>query len=89
MSQSHSFEVGKCYFIRTVTVYHTGRLKAVTDSDLVLEDAAWVADTGRFSDALRSGKFDEVEPFPGDLIISRGVIVDAIVWPHELPKEQK
>ena len=63
------WERGKKYFIRTVTNYLTGRLVDVTDQELVIEDAAWVADTGRFSDALKKGKFSEVEPYPDGFVI--------------------
>ena len=73
------WEVGAIYLIRTVTMIDTGRLVAVTPQELVLEDAAWIADTGRFSDALKSLSFNEVEPFPdGKVIVGRGGIIDAI-----------
>lgn len=75
-----AWEIGKCYLIRTVTMIDTGRLIAVTPKELVLEDAAWIASTGRFSDALTSANFSEVEPFPsGKVIIGRGSIIDAVV----------
>ena len=75
----HPWQLGKCYLIRTVTMVDTGRLVQVTSQELVLEDAAWIADTGRFSDALKSLSFNEVEPFPdGQVIIGRGSIVDAV-----------
>lgn len=85
------YQIGKPYFIRTVTLYYTGRLVQVTDHELVLEDAAWIASTKRFADTLKKGQFDEVEPFPDgtQVIVGRGSIVDAIVWPHELPREQQ
>jgi hypothetical protein len=55
----------------------------------VLEDAAWIADTGRFSDALKSAKFNEVEPFPnGRVIIGRGSIIDAVRF-DPLPRDMK
>ena len=76
----HPYEIGKVYLIRTVTMMDTGRLVAVTDQELVLEDAAWIADSGRFSDALEKCDFNEVEPFPnGRVIIGRGAIIDAVV----------
>lgn len=72
------FAIGKCYLIRTVTMIQTGRLVQVTQTELVLEDAAWIADTGRFSEALVSLNFNEVEPFPdGRVIIGRGSLIDA------------
>lgn len=88
-SKSHSLQIGQAYLIRTVTMYYTGRVVAITDSDIILEDAAWIADTGRFADCLRTGNFNEVEPFPNGTIVSRGAIVDCTSWPHPLPKAQK
>ena len=85
----HSFEVGKAYFIRGVTMYYTGRVDSVTDEDVVLADAAWIADTGRLSTALESGDFNEVEPFPNPVIVPRGTICDAMLWDHELPRSKK
>ncbi len=78
-SDNSAWEIGKVYLIRTVTMIDTGVLVAVTDQELVLEDAAWIADTGRFSDAIKSASFSEVEPFPdGRVIIGRGAVVDAV-----------
>ena len=75
---SSAWEVGAIYLIRTVTMIDTGRLVAVTPQELVLEDAAWIADTGRFSDAVAKAEFGEVEPFPdGRVLIGRGSIIDA------------
>lgn len=82
------YQVGQSYLIRTVTLYYTGRVKRVTPKELILEDAAWIADTGRFSDALTTGKLNEVEPM-GEIIIGRGAVVDAAKWDHALPKEKK
>lgn len=87
--QSHSFKLGKNYLIRTVTYHHVGKLVEITDSDLVLESASWVADSGRFHTALKTGDLDEVEPFVNPVIINRSSIIDATVWDHDLPQEQK
>jgi hypothetical protein len=79
VSDNSAWEIGKNYLIRTVTMTDTGRLVAVTPQELVLEDAAWIADSGRFSDAVAAAEFGEVEPFPdGRVIIGRGAIVDAV-----------
>ena len=73
------WEIGKIYLIRTVTMIDTGRLVAVTNQELVLEDAAWIADTGRFADAVGKAEFGEVEPFPaGRVIVGRGSVIDAV-----------
>lgn len=74
----HPFEIGKNYLIRTVTMIITGKLIYVGPKELKMESAAWIADTGRFSDALKDAqKFSEVEPFEDYAIIGRGAIVDA------------
>jgi hypothetical protein len=58
---------------------------------LVLTDAAWIADDGRFSEALQSGKFNEVEPFPdhAEVIINRASLVDSVIFTHPLPRLAK
>src|SRR2546430_17214148 len=74
-----AWEIGKIYLIRTVTMIDTGRLVAVTPQELVLEDAAWIADTGRFTQAVEKAEFGEVEPFPsGRVIVGRGSVIDAV-----------
>jgi len=50
----------------------------VTDEEFVIEDAAWIADTGRFADAIAKAEFGEVEPYPdGEVILGRGALIDA------------
>lgn len=81
--------IGANYLIRTVTMIDTGRLVAVTQQELVLEDAAWIADTGRFAQAVEKAEFGEVEPFPaGKVIIGRGAIIDAVQI-KLVPRSQK
>lgn len=78
-SVPHPYEIGMPYLIRTVTMIDIGRVVDVTAQEIVLEDAAWVADTGRFADALKSCNFNEVEPFPdGRVIINRASVIDAV-----------
>lgn len=76
----HPYEVGSCYFVETVTKYYLGRLVGITAGELVLDEASWIADTGRFNEALRDGTASEVEPCPGKVIIGRGAIVAALPW---------
>lgn len=89
VGMTEPWEVGKIYLIRTVTMIDTGRLVAVTPQELVLEDAAWIADTGRFAQAVEKAEFGEVEPFPaGRVIIGRGSIIDAVQI-TQVPRSQK
>jgi hypothetical protein len=81
--------VGQNYMVRTVTMTVTGRLLAVHQHELLLGEAAWIADTGRFNEFLKNPeKASEVEPFPGDAIVGRGSIVDACVI-TSLPRSVK
>lgn len=77
-------EIGKPYFIRTVTHYFTGRLIWVGDKEICLEDVCWIADTGRFSEFASGKTINESEPFPkgARVIIGRGSIID--MTEHEL-----
>ena len=88
--QDHPFNIGGKYFIRTVTHHHTGILLQVTPTELVLTDAAWIADDGRLTAALKSGDFSEVEMFPAGskVIIGRGSLIDALEI-STIPTSQK
>lgn len=88
--ESH-WVVGKSYFIRTVTHHFTGRLVKVMPTELVLTDAAWIADDGRFSGAVAKGTFSEVEPFPdgAEVILNRMALIDAVQFTPALPRSQK
>jgi hypothetical protein len=83
-------QAGTNVFIRTVTMAYTGRLVDVTANEIVLEEATWIADTGRFYDFLKTGKLNEAEPFlAGRVIIGRGSLIDLCEWQHALTREQK
>lgn len=90
-SAYNPFEIGEAYLIRTVTHIDIGIVKAVGDKEIVLTNASWIADTGRFHDALKDGvkKLEEVEPYLDDVILGRGAIIDATLWRHSVPSEQK
>lgn len=81
--------IGKNVFVRTVTHHYTGRLDSVEDGFLHLEDASWIADDGRFADALAEGDLAEVEPYPADCYVAIGSLVDLCAWNHDLPRKQK
>jgi len=77
---------GKNVYVRTLTFHYTGRVIQGDAHSLILEDAAWIADSGRFGEALLSGRLSEIEPFPdGPVYVS--AIVDVTEWTHELPRE--
>lgn len=88
-SSSCPLEVGKCYLIRTVTLYYTGRVKEIRGKFFRLEEAAWIADTGRFAQASESGEFNEVEPFANDPWVNSDAIIDAQEITFALPRQQK
>jgi len=91
--QKGVWQIGKNYFIRTVTMALCGKLVDVQEKELVLQNASWVADTGRFSNFIKDGTLSnsaEVEPFPdGLVIVGRGALIDATIWKHDLLKKQK
>ena len=84
-----NFTIGEQVFIRTVTYHAVGKIANISDKFLTLEHASWVADSGRFHNALRDGTLDEVEPIPGVYRVNIDSIVDICEWKHPLPTEQK
>ena len=80
--------VGKKVYIRTVTFHHTGKIEKIVGQFLLLSSAAWIADSGRFMQAIKDGVLNEVEPV-GEVFVNVNTIVDMFYWRHPLPTEQK
>jgi len=81
--------VGKKLFLRTVTYHIVGKVeKIVGNGILQLSNASWVADSGRFMNAIKEGTLDEVEPI-GNWFVNLNTVTDFGFWVHNLPKEQK
>jgi uncharacterized Fe-S cluster-containing protein len=80
--------VGTEVFIRTVTYHLVGRVKSFDGAFFELEDASWVADSGRFHQAIKDGTLNEVEPV-GVAFVNVGAITDMFPWTHALPTKQK
>src|SRR5208337_3250005 len=76
-SPIYPFVIGEKYYVEEVTKYFTGVLTGVShrhsETLLIFDQCAWIADTGRFAGAMQNGTFNEVEPFPdGPVFISLG-----------------
>ena len=72
--------VGDTWFIRTVTYHLVGELKSVGTQELVMKGGTvmWVADDGRFQQAIEEGQFNETEPYGDqDVVVGRGTVIDA------------
>ena len=80
--------IGKCFFFRTITYHLVGKVTKKVGSFLELQDASWVADSGRFMNAIKEGKLNEVEPV-GKAYINLESVTDFFPWKHNLPTEQK
>ncbi len=80
--------IGKKLFIRTVTYHLVGEVKSVVAGMFELADASWVADSGRFMNALKTGTLNEVEPV-GRCWVRLSSVTDMFPWNHALPTSQK
>jgi len=89
-TEINSFQdlVGKKWFFRSVTYHCVGKVTKVIGQTIRLEGASWVADSGRFMDAIKKGTLNEVEPV-GEMYLNMNTVVDFFAWKFELPKEQK
>ena len=83
------FIPGECVFIRTVTYHLTGRVRRQIGSFVELEEAAWIADSGRFSDAISKGTLSEVEPVPGIVRVNIAAVTDIFQWTNPLPRARQ
>ena len=88
-SQESAFTIGEKVFVRTVTYHLTGEIMDIRGGFLFLKDAAWIADSGRFTNAINNGDLNEVEPTQGLIRVNIGAIVDVYEWNHPLPRVQK
>ena len=87
-SKESFLEVGGKYLFRTVTMIYTGEIVRMNETEVELKDAAWIADTGRFYDNLKSCAFNEVEPYPNNVVIFKGAFLD-VTKIDKLPRDQK
>lgn len=78
---------GGVMLVQTVTAFYVGEIVSVHQQEIVMRDACWVADAGRYHQFLR-GEHDsnvELEPLPdGNVIIGRGSIVLAVPYSRKL-----
>ena len=80
--------IGKSFFFRTVTYHIVGKVVKRIGNILELENASWIADSGRFTQAIKEGKFNEVEP-TGQCFINLDTVTDFYPAKYKLPTEQK
>lgn len=82
---------GQAAIIRTVTHTWVGRVLRVSRDEVLLGDASWVADAGRWSEftAGAIGASAEIEAAPGVVSVMRSAIVDVCAWPGNLPLETR
>ena len=80
------FKVGEKYLFRTVTHIQVGEITSIKSKFISLKDASWIADTGRFSECIENGTFNEIEPV-GECFVNAESLIDAFIWKHDLPNE--
>lgn len=80
--------VGGKFYFRTVTFHLTGEVKKIVGRFAYLKNAAWIADSGRFNEAIKNGTLNEVEPV-GIAFINLDTVTDFFPWTHKLPNEVK
>ena len=81
--------VGKSLFIRTVTYHLIGKVEKVIGHVLQLSQAVWVAESGRFMNAIAEGTLNEVEPIKAPWFVNMDSVTDFGIWNHPIPTEQK
>ncbi|MDI6808505.1 MAG: hypothetical protein QME66_05920 [Candidatus Eisenbacteria bacterium] len=86
---NHLDLIGNSYFFRTVTYHLIGKVVAQHPNNIIeLADASWIADSGRFMQAIKDGVLNEVEPV-GVAYLNLKSVTDFFPWVHPLPSMQK
>ena len=80
--------VGSAYYFRTVTYHLVGKIKKIVGRFAYLESASWIADSGRFMNAIKDGTLNEIEPV-GVAFVNLDTVTDFFPWKHSLELEQK
>ena len=81
--------VGASVVIRAIPFHYVGRVAALTATSVILDKAAWLADSGRWSDFLATGSANEVEPYPDRVEVMLSSIADVAPFAHSLPLARK
>jgi len=91
LTVSTKLEVGKSYYVETLSKYYVGVLVEENLSYLVFDEWAWIPDTGRFHETMSRGTVAEAEPAPKGtyLRLFVDVIMNIVDWKHKLPREVK
>jgi hypothetical protein len=84
---SDLLKAGEKVCVQTVTYAYLGRVKEVTHSEVILEEASCVYDTGRFGEFLTRGTISVLEPFADPISVGRTVVVCCTPWRHPLPRK--
>ena len=81
--------IGKAFYFRTVTYHALGIVtRKISEKIYQLEKASWIADSGRFMQAIENGELREVEPV-GTMFLNLDTVTDFFPWKHKLPSDQK
>ena len=87
------YKINQNYYFALATFAVCGTVRYVGEKEIILEPAARIFDTGRFTDALANGfeseQQSEIEPTAGQLIIGRAAVGEAYEYDHPVPTEQK
>jgi hypothetical protein len=77
------FKVGAVVFVQGCNNNYVGRIVAILPNRVVaLEDASWVAESGRLAEFIKNGHTDnmEIEPVGNHMEAWEGITE----WPHKL-----
>ena len=95
--EGQTLAIGNKYFIRNCTYHYVGRVIKVevfyTETFVWLDECSWVADSGRFFNAISEGidKQDssEIEPIEGIVRLNISAMESIIPYSHKLPTKQR
>lgn len=83
-------EIGNSYLFLTLSFYWTGRIVALTPTEIVIEEAAQVFDTGELEKSLTAGTVNLCQAIPdGVKVTLPRAGTTALTWKHPLIRKSK
>jgi hypothetical protein len=79
-------KVGDKFLFMYVTHYFTGRVVEITPSEVVIDNAAWIPDTGQFNECIKDGTVAHCQPCPNDVQVRIPRPCITVQWIHNLPR---
>lgn len=84
-----ALEIGRTYYIETITYYYAGVLESFSDKWVVISNVSRIWSAGNHQEFLETGYANDASTLPDNVTINRESITLITFWRHHLPVRNK